>query len=233
MLHQRPRSDLGVTDVAAQTGLKLSTAHRLIRTLVEAGLLGQDDRTERYHLGPTLVAMGRRAETSLGFDRLEPDLRALSVRTGESVSLGTRVGDEVLVALHLPSRQPLRFDQPVGSRIPLHASAMGKAMLAFAEDTATEVAALGDLDPFTPSTITSTQALLDDLAETRRRGWAINDGERDPGVRTIGVPLLRADGRPFAAVALQGPDVRIRDDRVVELATDLMRTATTLAQSSY
>jgi IclR family acetate operon transcriptional repressor len=177
--------------------------------------------------------MGRRAETFLGFDRLEPGLRALSERTGESVNLGTRVGDEILVALHLPSRQPLRFDQPVGSRVPIHASAMGKAMLAFAEDTAGEVAALGDLDRFTGSTITSTQALLDDLTETRRRGWAMNDGERDPGVRTIGVPLLRADGRPFAAVALQGPAVRIHDDRVVALAADLMRTAATLIGTSY
>jgi IclR family acetate operon transcriptional repressor len=221
---------LGVSRVAEETGLKVSTAHRLMRALRDSGLLGQDERTERYHLGPALVAMGRRAEGYLGFDRLEPDLRELSERTGESVNVGTRVGAEVLVAMHLPSSRSLRFDQPVGSRIPLHASAMGKALLAFSDDAAAEVAALGDLDRFTDTTITSTPALLDDLAVIRRRGWAVNDGERDPGVRTIGVPLLRADGRPFAAVAVQGPAVRIPDGRVAELAADLVRTAARLSQ---
>jgi IclR family transcriptional regulator, acetate operon repressor len=221
--------DLGVSDVAARTGLTTSTAHRLIRALLDAGFLGQDERTERYHLGSLLVAMGRRAEAHLGFDRLLPDLQALSARTGESVNLGTRVGHEVLIVLHVPSSQPLRFDQPVGSRVAVHASAMGKAMLAYATDPAAEVAGLGDLSGFTGATITTPAALIEDLAATRRRGWSINDGERDPGVRTIGAPLLGSDGRPFAAIAVQGPAVRMTDDLVAELAEDLCATAEVLS----
>lgn len=223
--------DLGVTDVAARSGLSVSTAHRLMRALHDAGLLAQDGRTERYHLGAVLVALGRRAEAHLGFDRLLPHLQALSAHTGESVNLGTRVGDEVLIAVHVPSSQPLRFDQPAGRRVPVHASAMGKALLAFAADPDAEVAALGDLTRFTGSTLTSTRDLLADLAETRRRGWSMNDGERDPGVRTIGAPLLDAEGRPIAAIAVQGPAIRMADDRLHELAAELVATTTALRRT--
>jgi len=225
----RSRGELGVSGVAAQTGLTISTAHRLVRTLVDAGLLGQDDRTSRYHLGPTLVALGRRAEAVLGFDRLEPALRALSARTGESVAVGTRVGSEVLVALHLPSAPALPEEQPAGSRLPMHTSALGRALLAFAEDPAGAVAGLGPAGGPGPST----PALLEDLAVARRRGWATNDADHAAGVRAIGVPLLRADGRPVAAIAVQGPEARITDERVADLAGDLMRTAAAMTGTSY
>src|SRR4051812_19104932 len=79
--------DVGVSELAVRTGLSVSTAHRLIQALRTAGMVAQDDRTERYHLGPGAVALGRRAESRLGFDRLLPHLRSIGARTGESISL--------------------------------------------------------------------------------------------------------------------------------------------------
>jgi IclR family acetate operon transcriptional repressor len=221
--------DLGVTELAVATGLTVSTTHRLLRALVDAGLVAQDPVSERYHLGSAVVAMGRQAEARLGFDRMLPDLQALAARTGESVNLGTRVGDEVLIVLHVPSAQPLRFDQPVGSRVPIHASAMGKALLAGSSDPAAAVAALGELAPITGATLTKPGELLRDVEHTRHRGWAINDGERDPGVRTIGAAVVGADGRPIAGVAVQGPAVRMTDERLPDLAADLLATARALS----
>ena len=135
--------DLGVSDVAARTALSNSTTHRLLQALRSDGLVAQDPRTDRYHLGPGLVALGRRAEARVRFDRLRPHLDELAAATGESVSLGTRVGDEVLIVLHVDSPQPLRFDQAPGTHVPVHASGIGKALLAFTDDPAAEVAALG------------------------------------------------------------------------------------------
>lgn len=220
--------DLGVSDVAQRTGLTVSTAHRLMRALHVGGLLGQDERTERYHLGSLVVALGRRAEAHLGFDRLLPALEALGARTGESVNLGTRLGDEVLIVLHVASVHPLRFEQAAGTRVPIHASAMGKALLAFSPDPAGEVDALGGLHRYTGHTMTTREALLDDLLATRHRGWSLNDGERDAGVRTIGAPLRGEDGALWAAIAIQGPGVRITDDRVPDLAAALEDTAAVL-----
>ena len=220
--------DLGVSDVAARTSLTVSTAHRLLQALRADGLVAQDPRTERYHLGAGLVALGRRAEARVPFDHLVPHLEALARATGESVSLGTRVGDEVLIVLHVDSPHPLRFDQPPGTYVPVHASGIGKALLAFAADPAAEVAALATMAAFTPDTLTTPEALLADLETTRQRGWALNDGERFPGVRTMAAPLLDPAGRPWAGVAIQGPASRLADDRLDELAAILLRAAASM-----
>ena len=147
------------------------------------------------------------------------------------MSLGTRIGDEVLIVLHVDSAQPLRFDQTPGTHVPVHASAIGKTLLAFADDPAAEVAALGGLVAFTEATLTSRDALLADLLVARRRGWALNDGERHVGVRTMAAPLLDADGRPWAGVAVQAPSVRFPDARLDEVAALLVTVAATLGDA--
>ena len=223
--------DLGVTDVAARASLSVSTAHRLLQALRSDGLVAQDPRTERYHLGPGLVALGRRAEARLPVDHHVPRLEELAATTGESISLGTRVGDEVLIVLHVDSPQPLRFDQPPGTFVPVHASAIGKALLAFSAsstDPAAAVADLAALEPFTAATLTSREALLADLEVTRRRGWALNDGERFTGVRTMAAPVLDRAGEPWAGLAIQGPTSRLTDDRLAGLAEILVGAASSM-----
>ncbi len=166
------------------------------------------------------------------FDRLLPRLRTLADRSGESVSLGTRLGDEVLIVLHVDSPQPLRFDQAPGTHVPVHASGIGKALLAFADDPAAEVAALGPLVAFTGATLTNPTDLLADLQRARRRGWALNDGERHLGVRTMAAPVPDHDGRPWAGIAIQGPTARLTDRRVGDLADDLLATAASLGRDA-
>jgi IclR family transcriptional regulator, acetate operon repressor len=206
--------DLGVTALAAASGLSVSTAHRLLRALSSADLVAQDGGTERYHLGPGLIALGRRAAIRLGLDRWHGALRQLAAETGESASLGTRLGDEVLIADHVPSAQPLRFDAGIGRRVPIHASAMGKMLLAIADDPAAEIAALGALRSFTERTFTDPDRLLAELQQIRQRGWSLNDGERDPGVRAVAVAVAADSGGVPAALAVQGPESRLTDERV-------------------
>jgi IclR family acetate operon transcriptional repressor len=216
----------GVTDVAHDTGLTASTAHRLVRALCAEGLAVQDPASGRYQLGPALVVLGQQAARTLGYDRLRPLVARLVEATGESANLGILVGGDVLVVLDVPSPQPLRFDQDSGTRVPAHTSAMGKALLAFAEDPEAAVAALPHLERRTERTITDRQALIEHLAATRRRGWSLNDGERDVGVLAIGAPVHRRDGSVGAAVAIQGPASRLTDERLPTLAELLVRATT-------
>ena len=220
--------DLGITEIAVATGLSASTVHRLVRALCGGDVLVQDDRSERYSLGPALVVLGRRAEQRLGYARARPVLEGLAVATGESVNLGIRSGADVLVVLDVASDQPLRFDQAPGTRVPLHTSAMGKCLLAFAVDVGAEVHGLPELVGLTARTITDPARLREELDRTRVRGWALNDEERHSGVRTIGAPVLR-DGIAVAAVAVQGPSVRLTDDALGDLAVALVAAADQLS----
>jgi DNA-binding IclR family transcriptional regulator len=110
----------------------------------------------------------------------------------------------------------------------VHASAIGKVLLAFSADPAAAVADLGELGPFTDATLTSPDALLADLDLTRRRGWALNDGERFPGVRTMAAPVTDPSGHPWAGLAIQGPSSRLTDERLPALAAALVSAATSM-----
>jgi IclR family transcriptional regulator, acetate operon repressor len=220
--------ELRVTEIAQQTGLTVSTSHRLARALCAGGVLTHNPDTERYQLGPALVVLGRRAEEQLGYGHALPALQALAAATGESVNLGIRAGDEVLVVLDVPSAQPLRFHQELGTRVPIHTSAMGKCLLAYSSDPAAESAGLS-LAAVTDHTITAHDELVAELDRTRDRGWALNDEERNPGVRAIAVPVVDAGGTAGAAIAVQGPALRITDDRLAEFASTLADAATQLS----
>jgi IclR family acetate operon transcriptional repressor len=222
-------SDVGVIELARALDLHASTAHRILRALVAAGYVVQNAQTERYRLGPAAFLLGRAAERTLGFDEATPLLERLAEATGESVNLVIRDGDEGLVVLRVESQHPLRFIQPVGARIPLYCTSTGKVLLAFAGDLHEEVARLGELNRLTPTTITSPRELLHDLEETRKRGFSINRGERIPGVYGVAAPVLATDGIASTALAVQGPEIRMPDDRVAQLGPLVIETAKALA----
>jgi DNA-binding IclR family transcriptional regulator len=226
---ERAPGSLGVSEIAVATGLSVSTAHRLVRALCAGGLLTQDLRTDRYQLGPLLVVLGRRAEDQLGYARALPALESLAEATGESVNLGIRSGVEVLVVLAVASSQPLRFDQLAGSRVPIHTSAMGKCLLAFAGPGADPLGDLPRLGRFTDRTITRRDDLLAALEQTRARGWALNDEERNRGVRAVAAPVFDANGAAVAAVAVQGPALRLPDDRLPAVADRIAEATKAIA----
>jgi len=219
---------LGITELARRTGLSASTGHRLARALIDEGLLVQLPGAERYQLGPALIALGRKAEQRLGYEKALPLLEDLAAVSGESVNLGVRAGNDVRVVLRVNSRHPLRFDQAPGSRVPLHVSAMGKCLLAHGGDLDRQLARLGELTEATAHTITDRARLRAELEDVRRRGWALNDEERNVGVRAIAAPVPGLD-RPLGAVAIQGPVFRLTDDRLPELAALLAETTRKIA----
>lgn len=213
------------TEIAHRLGLSVSTAHRIVGALHATGMLAQDPATERYFLGPTTAILGRLALERMGATLLQPELTALRDGTGEAVSLGVRAGDEVAVLLHLPSVHPLRYDQPPGDRNPIHACAMGKALLAFDGDP---VAMPEPYARHTGATLTTRAELEADLRGVRERGYSVNDEERLAGVRAVAAPVRDGGGRVFAAVALQGPSVRFGDDRMPALAEAVLAAASRL-----
>ena len=93
--------DLGISEIATRTGLRVSTAHRIVRALCGDGFMDQDRRTDRYRLGRTLVLLGQRASAQLGLEAVRPTLERLAAATGESVALGTVAAARLCVSLGL------------------------------------------------------------------------------------------------------------------------------------
>jgi DNA-binding IclR family transcriptional regulator len=222
---RRDAAPLGVSEIARAVGLNISTAHRLMKALVAAGFLEQDPITERYQLGIEIAVLGQRALEQAGYHLAKPVLSRLAVSTGESVSLGVRRNHEVVVVEQATSPQPLRFDHPSGAELQMHASGMGKVMLAFAEiapDAA--VAQLRDLPRFTDHTIVDRTELVRALMLVRGQGYAVNHEERYIGVNGVAAPVLAANGVARAAVGVQGPSMRMTASRIEEIAP-LVRAA--------
>ena len=210
---------LGLSEIARAVGLTPSTTHRLLRALVVAGYVEQEPTTEQYRLGLGIAVLGQRALEHAGYHVAKPVLDHLSARTGESVSLGIRRADEVVVIEQAASASALRFEHPAGAEIAMHASAMGKVLLAnSARSIEREVALLATFDRFTERTVTAPADVVAELTAIRKRGWATNVEERHVGVCGIAAPVLARSGAAHAAIGLQGPSVRLTRDRLRELA---------------
>ena len=153
-------AELRLAEIARQTRLDHDDAEQALATLCQEGFLDRNAQGT-YRLGRVVMVLGRRTEQAAGLDGAEAILQQLTARTGESSSLAVRCGTHALVLLLAPSPQRLRVEHGVGSHLPLHASAMGKALLAFA-DQEPEIATtdLGPLDAFTSRTITSQSELV-------------------------------------------------------------------------
>ena len=230
-LYRHGPAELGISEIARHTGLNLSTAHRIVKALCNEHFMEQDPDSERYRLGAALLALGQRALDHSGFASALPRLEQLAEQTGESATLGIRRGNEVIVVLTAASQQRLRFDHAAGAGIGLHASAMGKALLAFGGMSATAaVAELPALDKYTAATITSRAGLAADLETAVAAGYAVNREERYEGVCGVAAPVLRHGGRAVAAVGLQGPTARLESRGFAELGRDVRATADDIAR---
>jgi len=221
---------LGVVQLADRLDLTLSTAHRIARALVAEGYLAQDEGRERYRLGPQSLLLGQAAQRAMGMGVARPVLERLAGQTQESVNLGLLDGDHAVVIQRIESPQPLRFSMEVGTRVELHATSMGKSLLAFNDSLHEYVDGLGsELPQLTAKTHATTDALRRDLDEIRDRGWSIDDEESMLGVRCVAAPIIDGSGQARSAVAIQAPAVRMPDSRFGELGPEVRRAADELS----
>ncbi len=224
-------TDLGVNDIARRLSLTSSTVHRIMRVLTRHGYLTQDHDTEDYCLGRGAYLLGQAASRRLGLHRALPILQRTVALSGESVNLGMRDADEMVVIAQAESEHPLRISQRPGSRLPVHASGMGKATMACGASIEDEVSALvKPLRTVTPNTIVSVEKFSAELQAIRDRGYSFDDEEAILGVRCVGAPIVSANGHVIAALAIQGPVVRMSPSRMEELAALAIAAAKEVAE---
>ncbi|MCO1654312.1 IclR family transcriptional regulator [Pseudonocardia humida] len=220
--------EAGVSELAGRTGLAPGTIHRLVRTLLHAGYLRQLP-SRRYALGPRLIRLGDSATRMLG-RWATPTLTELVAAIGETANLAVLDGDHAVYVAQVPSPHSVRVFAEIGRRVPVHCTGVGKALLSAlpAAEAETLLARTG-LPAVTPSTVTDPDRMRAELAATRERGYATDDGEQEPGVRCVAVPVVGAHGA--VALSVSGPEGRMdaaalrRAVPLVVAAGERLRTA--------
>ena len=201
--------DATISQLATAAELPLPTIHRLLRTLVSEGYARQL-ANRRYALGPKLVRLGEVANRQFG-QLAMPQLKSLVARLGETANLATIDGDSVVYVSQAPSPHAMRMFTEVGGRAPLHSTSVGKAILAqLDDDQVREIIGRAGMPHSTERSLDTIDALLADLAVSRERGYAVDDGEHEIGVRCFAMAV--PDMPVLTAVSVSGPMSRVGED---------------------
>ena len=202
---------IGFAELRRRTGLPKATLHRLTADLVAARLLDKADG--RFHLGGHLFELGMRA--SLERDLLEvatPFLEDLYERTHETVHLGRREGTDVVYVAKVGGHRQAKLPSRLGGRMPLHATAIGKALLAYAPDDVRAEVLGRPLARIAPRTITAPLVLRKQLEEILESGVSFESEEAVVGIACVGAPILDGHG-VVAALSVAGPVIRFQPKR--------------------
>jgi IclR family acetate operon transcriptional repressor len=218
---------LTLSELAQQQGEAPATVYRVMTTLAQRHMVELDPRGQVWHVGPGTFRAGaaflRRTNV---VERARAPMQALMRATGETANLGVEQAGEVLFLTQVETHQPIRAFFPPGTRSPMHASGIGKALLAwFPAPRRQALIGAGALGAFTPSTITAPDALEADLAVCRARGFALDDEERTQGMRCVAAPVFNTHGEPVAGLSVSGPVFRLAAGDVARIGAIVAASA--------
>lgn len=203
---------LSLSDLAAATGLHISTAHRLVNVLAERGYAKKDTTSGKYRLTLRMFEVGSRVSGI--WDLLavaKPFLDELAALSQETVHLVERDGGSVTYLYKAePFQQLVRMGSQVGLRNPMYCTGVGKSILSLLPPAEVEKIWQGEeAQVFTPKTITTLEELTRQLTEARERGYAVDDEEHEVGVRCIAAAIRNWTGAPVAAISVSAPASRM------------------------
>jgi len=218
---------LTLSELAARSALPMPTIHRLMRSLVHQGYVRQEP-SRGYAMGPRMIRLGDAASRMLG-SWATPRLQALVDQFGETTNVAMRDGDAAVYVAQVPSPRSMRMFTEVGHSVMLHCTGVGKAILSMLPDEEViAIVARTGMPARTEHTITEVDPLATALAEVRSRGYALDDGEQELGVRCVAVPM---PGLPFAAaLSVSGPSSRVTVQQTGVMAPVMQRTAEQLSE---
>ena len=202
----------GVSELSAEMDLPVSTVHDHLKTLEEEHYVVQEDG--RYRLGTKFLTLGGYVRDRMQiYNVAEPEIEKLARDTGEHANLMIEEHGRGVFLYIATGSDALKLDTYEGMRTYLHTTALGKSILAHLPDERYEwILDRHGLAPLTSQTLSSRDALEDELRRIRERGYATDDGERIEGVRCVAAPVVKSDGTVLGAVSVSAPKSRLQED---------------------
>src|SRR5450759_3995166 len=228
----RHREGIGLAELSKLVGLHNSTTFHLARTMVSLGYLRQEKDSKRYRVGRPLFALAASALDEIEMVNVAtPILEELSRETSESSHFAVRMGDAVVVIARTSGPGAFQLTDRVGVVRPAHSTALGKVILAsLRSDQLERFLERVELKPSTEKSITEIPALLREIAEIRRSGIAFDDGEFNPEVRCVAVPVTDFTGQVIGALGISGPIWRLSNQTLHNSALIVQAAANRLSR---
>ncbi len=224
---------LPLSQLASDLSQSPATVYRVLVTLETRGLVEFDPEEQLWHIGSRAFVIGTRflRRTSL-VDRARPILRDLMEATGETANLGVERGGMVLFLNQVETHESIRAFFPPGTLSDMHASGIGKALLANMEPRRLQTWLRDrELTRFTQHTISDPDELIDELELTRARGYSIDAEEKNIGMRCIAAPVFNMYGEVVAGISVSGPTSRIGLMSIDDISATVMQAARDLSQA--
>ena len=198
------RSELTISEIKAETGLPLSTIHRLLATMEQVGYIRQNAENGKYRLGLRIFILGSRVKMTSELQTIaEPIMKRLSEKYNETVHLATELDGEVLCLKKVEASHHISVTPDAGGSAALYCTSVGKCLMAFADDARRqELLGAIKLVGFTPFTMTDKEVLIRQLADIRRDGYAVDNQELEVGLICVGAPIWDHAGSCIAAISL-------------------------------
>lgn len=218
-------------EICTKMGTPKSSTYQIINTLAALGYIRKIDDSSKYSLGMKLIELGNKAVSNLNIrNAAKPVLRALVAKLNETCHLGIMDGYEGVYLDKCEGTQPVRLYSWIGKRLPLHCTAIGKALLAWQdEQKIEEILNQIELTRVTENTIINPKKLKEHLRMVRDRGWALDDQENEPHIRCIGAPIRNTDGKILGAISISGLSVRFDGEYLKRLSREAMEAAEELS----
>ncbi len=231
-LSESPKG-MHLTDLSYQLGMPPATVHRLLSTFEELNFVEQDPEQGLWYVGLKTFTVGNAFLNRRDYVAIaRPHMDTLVEQCGETVNLGVIDDGEVVFISQVESQEVMRMIVRLGSRSPIHASGVGKAMLAnMSEQRVSRILERRGLARFTDHTIDSPADLRVELEQVRQQGYALDDEEHAVGLRCVAAAIFDENGQALAAISLSGPKARMIDDRLGELGQAIRQTADEITQA--
>jgi IclR family acetate operon transcriptional repressor len=218
---------LTLAELAPKAELANSTAHRLLTSLLQHDFVSYETATGRWYVGLTAFRVGAAFNRRSDYIAIaRTSMRKLVDETGETSNLAVLRGTQLTFVSQIECDHAMRMAVPIGTKGPLHASAVGKAILAYLEPQEREKL-IGSIEfkKLTDKTISSPKALQEACKKIAKAGFAIDDEEQALGLRCIAAPIFNELQEPIFAVSISGPTVRVSTKHVDELAEKVKAAA--------